>query len=283
MQINVSFMSGAGNLFSVIDNSIYNFNKEELSKLAVLLCNVNEYNQNKTEGFIAINEHPELGFDADFYNPDGSNDAMCGNGGRCAIRYALIKEFIEPGGEIKFSMAGSGYDGKNENDGISLILPPPNSMDFDGKLEINGKEISYTYIDVGAKHIVINYDSIGFSEELREHELIEFSRKIRYHESFAPHGANVNLFHVNPDNSIALRTYERGVEMETGACGTGAISAALSVHKLNNLTFPLKVIPPSLIPVLVDISGEFPDEIRSISLKGHAEITEEKTIEIPEL
>lgn len=267
----------------MLDNSIYNFSKEELSKLAVLLCNLNKYNQNKTEGFIAIDNHHELAFDADFYNPDGSNDAMCGNGGRCAIRYALIKEFIKPGGEIKFSMAASGYEGKIEKDEISLILPPPNSMDFVGKLEINGDEILYSFIDVGAKHIVIDYDSLGFSEELRKHELIEFSRKIRYHERFAPHGGNVNLFQVNSDNSISLRTYERGVELETGACGTGAISTALSVHKLNNLPFPLKVIPPSLIQVEVDISGEFPDEIRSISLKGHAEITEEKTIEIPEL
>jgi diaminopimelate epimerase len=276
-------MSGAGNLFSVIDNSELKLGKNELSRLAVILCDVNNFNKRKTEGFIAISSSIDHDFDADFYNPDGSNDAMCGNGGRCAIRFAIAKKFIESKPNLAFSMAGDVYSGKIEANEISLILPPPNEIRFNQELIIDYQVYKYSFVDVGARHLVLDYKELELDKYLREFELIDFSRKIRYHDAFAPHGVNVNIFSINSDNSIDLRTYERGVEMETGACGTGAISTALSVHKLYNLLFPLCIIPPSRIPVYVDIIGSLPDGIKSISLRGHAEIIEEIQIEIPKL
>ena len=286
MVIEVTYMSGAGNLFSVIDNRKYYFSVQILMKLAPVLCSVNKLNNKYTEGLIALrNGNGNLSFQSDFINPDGSFGAMCGNGGRCAVNFAyksgLFKNIDE---KIKFSMAGNVYESIfHSSEHIELFFPPPIEIRRKINLRIEKKDYWADYVNVGSDHIIIDYDKITEFDnvEFREFDINEFARPIRYHDDLKPRGANVNIYRII-DGIVHLRTYERGVEAETGACGTGAISVAIIISESYNLRVPLLIIPPSREELEVDIIRNSSNEIISVVLSGNARITETAEINIPE-
>ncbi len=126
MEIEVTHMSGAGNLFSVVDNRDHKFNPKKGSQLARWLCEDNEFNSFKTEGLILIGEgdreHEML---TEFFNPDGSHGAMCGNGGRCAVSFALEKKFFKSRDIIRFKMAGESYRAQSLANSVKVFFPAP--------------------------------------------------------------------------------------------------------------------------------------------------------------
>ncbi len=273
-------MSGAGNIFSVFDNRKMNLSLDFLRANAPKFCNLTNF---KTEGLISANSgENSLDFTIDFFNPDGSYGAMCGNGGRCAARFARLNSFFSEKSEVNFKMADNIYSAIIKNDSVSLYLPKPSEIIENIKIIFDSKEILGTYVNVGSDHFVSNienYISIDDSAFF-EPDLNDISRSIRYHEQFQPRGVNVNFYKISKENSILIRTYERGVEAETGACGTGAVSTAISAALKNELNFPIILIPPSRIPLEVDVKGNFPKFIEKMILTGSAEIIAETEIDI---
>ncbi len=281
MLINLYYMSGAGNLFSVINNDIYKLTKADACKVAPLVCNINQVNNIRTEGLILINSSNDNTNDflVDFYNPDGTNDAMCGNGSRCAVHFADKFNLITNNNNC-FAMANAQYKYIIKANGVKVFFPPMNSFDFNSSIKLNGEILLGSYIDVGSKHFVLNYQDIKhlINEDYFEFNINKFAPQIRYAEEFAPNGVNVNIFNII-DNHIFLRTYERGVEAETGACGTGSISTALALEHQFGMVFPITIIPPSKSELVIDIivnSGK----IQNISLEGAAEIFDSAEVEI---
>ena len=287
MKINITYMSGAGNLFSVINNAEYRFSESELKRLAPILCSKNKYNPNRTEGFLVINtsKDKDTEFDVQFYNPDGSKDAMCGNGGRCAVSYAIKHRFLVSSDytEIKFSMAGETYKSKKNGDLIKLFFPPPKAVKTNIQIGLDDMTIFGDYIDVGSRHFVIPRNNISSyaNLDITTIDFVEFVKPIRNYSKFQPQGINVSIYQYMSNNSIKYRTFERGVEAETGACGTGAISVAISAVGRGKVHFPVTLIPPSEEKLIVDIEGQFPDKIISLSLEGSAEVLDEYVVEIP--
>jgi diaminopimelate epimerase len=285
MKIYVTFMSGAGNLFSVINNTELGFKHEQLSLLAELLCSKNDHNPNRTEGLLAISKTKDS-FDVQFYNPDGSKDAMCGNGGRCAVSYAIQNSFIEiaDGIDIDFTMAGDTYHSQKKGKLIKLFFPPPAAIKTNIEIQLGDESFFGDLIDVGSKHFVIPKNNIEkYSNlDISEIDLNNFAIPIRFHKIFQPNGINVSIYQFEKNNSIKLRTFERGVEAETGACGTGAISVAFSAVGKGKCNFPVRLIPPSGLELIVEIVGHFPDKIKQISLTGGAEVLDEYYVEIPD-
>jgi diaminopimelate epimerase len=284
MKIHVTYMSGAGNLFSVINNTEIGFTHDQLSLLAELLCSKNEYNPNRTEGLLALSK-TQNSFDVQFYNPDGSKDAMCGNGGRCAVSYAIQNSFIEiaDGIDIEFTMADDTYHSQKQGNLIKLFFPTPAAIKTNIEIQIDDELLFGDLIDVGSKHFVIpKYNIEKYSNiDISEIDLNEFAKPIRHHEIFQQKGINVSIYQYEKNNSIKLRTFERGVEAETGACGTGAISVAFSAVGKGKCNFPVRLIPPSGLELIVDIAGYFPDNIMQISLTGGAEVLDEYYVDIP--
>lgn len=273
MKLDVFYMSGAGNLFTVLDNRDLDLSFNELSFLAFKLCNKNEINDNKTEGLLAVNSSDETDFDVLFFNPDGSSDMMCGNGGRCAVFFAKEFNFIaNTVQKTTFSMAGNHYSADFDDNEIKLYFPPPVEIATGLEMKIQNYNILYDFIDIGSRHVVINKNKNNF---INSKELL---KKIRNSPEFLPDGVNVNLFIKNEDK-IDLMTFEKGVEDITGACGTGAISSAFSVVYNNISDFPVIIHPPSNIPLTINITGNI-DEIENVSLKGHAEIIGNNTFNI---
>jgi diaminopimelate epimerase len=284
MEIKLTFMSGAGNIFTVIDNRTYKISKEVFGKAASILCGGGDLPLPKTEGLIILNKgNDKYHFISEFFNPDGSNSAMCGNGGRCAVWFALYEHFFEAqNNPIKFWMANSEYSAEFNKDMVRLKFPSPIEIKSKIEVTLNNKIIKAGYVDVGADHLVINFDDFPFTEnhELEDFDILSIAPKLRYHPNFMPAGVNVNFYKVANENTILLRTYERGVEGETGACGTGAISTALVSAYNDETGFPVKIIPTSGIPLYVDVNYNISAGIEFVTLEGSAEITGSQTIQI---
>ena len=282
MKISVFHMSGAGNKFSVLNGNESPFDIDQLNKLAPLLCSKNTINQYYSEGLILVRSAENgIEFQADFLNPDGSHGAMCGNGGRCAVRFALDQQIIEiPNEDICFEMAGKTYNATVTNNLISVKFPPPVRINYPTDIEIGNTSTCIGFVDVGSDHAVIDFNELHSEFAFDEFNLKDFAPVIRYHRNFGNKGANVNLF-IYTDGTIRLRTYERGVEAETGACGTGSISTAIIASIKYGIKFPVKVIPTSGEELFIDIEGDL-SSIKNIYLKGPAKIIDTYTVEIPD-
>ncbi len=281
METKILRMSGAGNIFTAVDNRKVTLKIDKWVKLAPLLCS-GEYGF-KSEGLIVMNAGCGVHeFVTDFLNPDGSSGMMCGNGGRCAVRFAielgLVADLTE---SIYFFMAGRTYRSRIENDTITVILDVPRDVNPDMLIPVCNTELRASMADVGTEHVCADIDFTDCND-ISKFELEKYGPAVRYHEMFAPRGTNFNIYKVTGKHSITMRTYERGVEAETGACGTGAISVAISAARAGKVELPVVVTPSSGIPITVGISGS-PGDPKEVELTGPAIITDSKYVDLNEL
>lgn len=148
------------------------------------------------------------------FNADGSEAEMCGNGSRCAALYTGKKSV-----NIK-TLAGV-IKAKANGLNIRIKLTDPKAIKLNIPLKVNGRDLSVNFINTGVPHTVIPVAGID------KIDVKDIGRQIRYHKKFSPAGTNVNFIEVLTRNSLKIRTYERGVEDETLACGTGSVASAL--------------------------------------------------------
>lgn len=171
------------------------------------------------DGLILLQQHPELDFYMKYYNADGNESSMCGNGGRCIAAFAAQLGVVT--GRARFMAIDGPHDAvisdiEDKNRFVKLNMKPVQAAD---------KRNRHTYVlDTGSPHYVL------FTEEnLHEMDVVTAAKQIRYNDEFAQRGINVNFVTVTGETSISVRTYERGVEDETLSCGTGVTAAALSL------------------------------------------------------
>jgi diaminopimelate epimerase len=211
MRIEFFKYQGNGNDFVFIDDRTGVFPKEREEHLIARMCN-RKFGIG-ADGLVLIRNHPKADFEMVYYNADGKLGSMCGNGGRCAIH------FTHSIGVAKNEMVFMAFDGLHlgkilENGWMSLEMRPTL---FPKKVSENAYEI-----DTGSPHYV------RFENDLAAIEVVNEGRKIRYSPGYAEKGINVNFVEVKDDQSLCVHTYERGVEDETLACGTGVAAAAIS-------------------------------------------------------
>ncbi len=278
MEIEVFYMSGAGNLFTFIDNRKYQLEKGFFLSYAPILCGA-EGNEKKTDGVVSVSSSNNADFQVDFFNPDGSYGAMCGNGARCAIRFAERFFNLKDKNNISFSQLENFYLGEILEKTIKVFFPPPKIVIKEILIEILGKKISCGFVDVGSKHIVINFEEIKnyfYLEEFCIFDINKIAIPIRNMQLFMPDGVNVNVYRKITEGQLELRTFETGVERETAACGTGAISTAIISNLKNKTVFPTEIIPKSKSAIYVDLIKNDDNKIKKISLEGEAVFFETK-------
>ncbi len=189
------------------------------------------------DGLILIEPSTRADFRWRFYNADASEAEMCGNGGRCAARFAFLQGMAQE--DLAFETLAGIIHAQVRGRRVKLELSPPHSMQLNLEIPV-GPEVWYGhFINTGVPHVVIPV------ADLAEIPVAEIGRAIRFHPLFQPAGTNVNFVSVLGPQEIAIRTYERGVEAETLACGTGSVAAALITAALHNLSAPLAVHPKS--------------------------------------
>ena len=208
MRIDFHKYEGAGNDFVMLDNRLgeLSLTSTQLKKLC------NRHFGVGSDGVILIERCQEADFAMRFFNPDGTGGMMCGNGGRCAVRFA--RSLNACGDSCVFLAPDGIHRAEITTEGIVLGMRQPSSpVGFEEGI----------YLDTGTSHFVT------FVPDLEHTDFETLGRKLRYDERFVRFGGcNVNFVNVNGRNDISVRTYERGVEAETLACGTGVTAAALA-------------------------------------------------------
>ncbi|MEW5693604.1 MAG: diaminopimelate epimerase [Candidatus Hydrogenedentota bacterium] len=228
-------MTGAGNDFIMIDNRYLKIANP--SQLAVTLCP--RGTSVGADGIILIENSKDYDFKMRIINSDGSEAEMCGNGARCAVNFAKILNIIKSDSTSFETLAGD-IKGWIINDRETRItLPLLSSVKLNQKLIIDNTEYLYHFANVGVPHTVV------FVDELDSINVNEIGKKIRFHTDFKPTGTNADFVKICNKNNISIRTYERGVEKETLACGTGATAAAIISIFLNKTKSPVDVITRS--------------------------------------
>ena len=254
MHLEIEILSGAGNIFAVIDNSSINKPFDFYRTNSVLIAQSIEFGDLKCEGVIVVNKSDVFNFDVWFFNPDGSSGMMCGNGGRCAVEFASRKISFDNSDNITFKMAGNIYNAKFNNNLIMLELPDYNFIEENVQIDVGDGIITGDYINVGSDHFVFDFETSFLSKlyNFDDTELLTIIKQIREHKYFE-RGVNVNYYiKTDTPDCFILKTYERGVEAVTGACGTGAVSSAISINLKYRIDFPIQLIPPSNESLLVD-------------------------------
>ena len=210
-------MNGAGNDFIIVENLRGELDEQKLSKLARTLCD--RRMSIGADGLMAV--VPAKGtadYGMLFFNCDGSLGEMCGNGARCICRYGYEHQLAGETQTIETTaglVTGERIDAQN----YRIRLPQPQNLQYLA-LDVDGKKVGCMYLELGnpgIPHAVVQYPGL---READEQALFEFGRKLRYHPAF-PKGANVNFLEKTGENRFYERTWERGVEDFTYACGTG--------------------------------------------------------------
>lgn len=222
-------MTGAGNDFVVIDNRSYRFSDPELSDIAHTVCA--RRTSVGADGLLAL-EAPQdrtHSYRMRYFNADGSRATMCGNGARCLGRFAVDIGF--DGGVLNVeSDAGTHRVNVpvNRERSVRLFMPrPAEQPEVVEPEQLPDRSIAPVYqIWTGTEHVV------SFTDDLAAVPVEEWGRSVRQDPIFQPEGTNVNFVERRSEQEIRVRTYEKGVETETLACGTGAVAAAWTTHVL---------------------------------------------------
>ena len=229
-------MQGSGNDFIVIDNRQSIFPEENRVQLVEKLCR--RGTGVGADGLILIEDAADVDFLWRFYNADGSEAEMCGNGGRCAARFAYLCGIA--GSNMTFETLAGSVRAQIDGDLVKLEMTPPFGLRQEITLDCDGVDEKFDFINTGVPHVIVTV-----SENLDQVALAERGACIRYHQEFAPDGANVNFIEINDEHCLSIRTYERGVEGETLACGTGSVAAALLASEYGKVSSPTRVITRS--------------------------------------
>ncbi len=251
-------MSGAGNDFIVVDNldGSIDFDK---SRLAVALCS--RLNGIGADGLLLMEPSAHADFFMRYHNADGSYGGMCGNGGRCIARYANLAGLTSV--HTKFEALDFVYAAEVSGPSVKLWMKAPNDIRLNLLVESKDKKFSGHYIDTGSPHFVLQ------TADLDAADVVHIGSEIRYHRMFAPEGCNVNFVSLKASGVLSIRTYERGVEAETLACGTGSVASAIVFASQYGLKSPVTLDVRSGEQLLVYF--DFQDgEYRNVVLEGSA-------------
>jgi len=210
-------MSGSGNDFILIDHRKSLVGKGRMKGFAQKICR--RRTSVGADGIIFIEASKKADFKWQFFNSDGSEAEMCGNGGRCAARFAYLKGIT--GSSLTFETLAGILSAEVDGKRVKLEMTKPYGLKLDEKISIEGKRLTISSINTGVPHAVL------FLEDLEGVDVVGMGRAIRNHPRFAPSGTNANFVKVRNRSRLSVRTYERGVEDETLACGTGVVASAL--------------------------------------------------------
>ncbi len=211
-------MVGAGNDFCVIDNSRGSFDRKKLVALAVRMCD-RKFGAG-ADGILVLEKSRKADARMRIFNADGSEAEMCGNGSRCFARF-LASRLGRSTGSFRIETLAGIIDSVVGKETVRVRLTDPGVMALDRPVKVLGRELRVSSVNTGVPHAIV------FVEGLAGIDVHRLGRELRYHRAFAPAGTNVNFVEVTGPGSVSIRTYERGVEGETLACGTGSTASAL--------------------------------------------------------
>ncbi len=237
-------MSAGGNDFIVVDNRSTQVRGEAIPDL-VRRVSVRALSVG-ADGVIFLEPSRVADFRASFFNPDGQT-TFCGNGGRCASRLAYLLGLVGP--RMRVETIKMVHDAAVEGERVRFSMPAALRLRTGLKLPVEDQVLEAASIDTGVPHVVV------FREAPHSVSIAELGRKVRSHPELGPEGANANFVMVVDEHTLAIRTYERGVEGETLSCGTGCVAAALVTSALGMTQSPVECWTRSGVTLSVHFRG----------------------------
>jgi diaminopimelate epimerase len=223
-------LSATGNDFILIDNREKIFTGNEVA-LFHQLC------QRRTgigaDGILLIEKNPARDFTMRYFNADGCESEMCGNGARATAYFAFRRKLAPQ--KMDFEVFRQDYHALVTGKTVRLRMRKPTGLQITPGILAEAGMSEGGFINTGVPHYVI------FVDDVERVDVVGLGRKYRHHAFFAPAGANVNFVKVLGASHLQMRTYERGVEDETLACGTGTVAAAVIAHLQKQIAFPMSV------------------------------------------
>jgi diaminopimelate epimerase len=254
-------MSGTGNDFIIIDHRKPLIGREAMAEFAALVCR-RKFSAG-ADGLILIEESDQADFKWLFFNADGSVAEMCGNGARCAARFAYMHG-IAPARMCFETLAGI-IEAQVADINVSVKMTDPGDVQMHRQITVDDETILLHTVDTGVPHAVL------FVDDIAQVDVCARGSRIRHHETFMPAGTNVN-FVQKQGNGFKVRTYERGVEDETLACGTGAVAGALIVALLDQSASPVEIITSGGDQLTIVFDLKENGSAENVFLKGPAHV-----------
>ncbi len=249
-------LSATGNDFILIDNRVGKLSGNE-HEFFRQICQRRQ--SVGADGILLIEKSDQYHFSLRYFNSDGHIGEMCGNGARAAAYYAHTQQLAPV--EAQFDVLGVVYQATVNENWVKLVMPPPVEIrEYPGVVEEDDLQEG-GYLNVGVPHYVL------FVNDVEKVNVEKDGRKYRYHQAFQPWGTNTNFVQLINKNSLKIRTYERGVEQETLACGTGTISSAILAKLQKNIELPVTVQAPGGI-----LRVDFDNDMTKILLEGQVKI-----------
>jgi diaminopimelate epimerase len=261
-------MNGAGNDFVLIDNRSgdVHLNRDQIMRIC------DRHRGIGADGILLL-EKPsnQADFRMRYFNSDGGEAEMCGNGARCFARFA--NKVADAQGKISFETPAGVIAAELGDDLVTLQMTDPTDLRLNVTLRVGHKNKSVHFINSGVPHVVIPVPQIDDVDVRREGEAI------RHHQMFSPKGANVNFIEKRGAKQITIRTYERGVENETLACGTGVVASALIFAATEKIDGPIAVLVRGGNELQVGFD-KIDNQFQNVTLTGPADFVFEGTIDV---
>ncbi len=254
-------MSGTGNDFIIIDHRKPLISREAMAEFAALVCR-RKFSAG-ADGLILIEESDQAHFKWLFFNADGSVAEMCGNGARCAARFAYMHG-IAPARMCFETLAGI-IEAQVADINVSVKMTDPGDVQMHREITVDDETILLHTVDTGVPHAVL------FVDDIAQIDVCAQGSRIRHHTTFMPAGTNVN-FMQKQGNGFKVRTYERGVEDETLACGTGAVAGALIAALLDQAASPVEIITSGGDQLTIVFDLKENGSAENVFLKGPAHV-----------
>jgi diaminopimelate epimerase len=271
MEIRFTKMNGAGNDFVVLDNRSRSHSLER--DVIARLCD--RHRGIGADGLLAVEPADgEADFRMRYYNSDGGEAEMCGNGARCFARFAERLMPAKPD-SVSFETQAGVIVASLEDNLVSLAMGHPHDHRPAQTLALGSKKCTVHFLNTGVPHAVV------FVEDAEKIAIQTEGAALRHHEVFAPKGTNANFAQVVAPDLLVLRTYERGVEGETLACGTGVCAAALLHAAQTGTPSPVHVKVRGGDTLRVDFARSPDGSFENVRLTGPADFVFEGTISLP--
>ena len=254
-------MSGAGNDFIIIDNRAQDLPVQDLPRFAAKVCC--RKMSVGGDGLILIEPSDQADFKWRFFNADGSSAEMCGNGARCAARVAQMLGI--GGNRLRFETLAGIIEAEMGREAVRIRMTDPGEVILDEHIDTGQGDLTYGQVNTGVPHVVITV------RDIESAPVLDQGREVRFHTRFAPYGTNVNYIAPAKPGIWSIRTYERGVENETLACGTGNVAAALVLAKGKGAASPVtfKTRSNAVLKIYFRQNG---DDFSDIFLEGDARL-----------
>jgi diaminopimelate epimerase len=261
-------MNGAGNDFVLLDNRA-----GHLALTRAQIARLCDRHRGVGADGVLILEPATNGADfrMRYYNADGGEAEMCGNGARCFARFA--NRTAGPLEKVSFETPAGVIGADLKGELVTLRMSEPDDLRLHLDIPIGGESLRAHYVDSGVPHLVVPVEKIA------EVDVQSLGARLRHHPMFAPRGANANFSEKRGPRAIAIRTYERGVENETLACGTGVVASAIIFAAIENVAGPIDVLVRGSDTLQVDFTRKGED-FAHVTLTGPADFVFDGEIEL---